>query len=798
MQPIVNHIGERMRRFSKMILCLSAVLLAAGCPKGKTDYAQGRKAEHLQDYDAAYDYYQKALKNDPENATYLIKFNQARFEASSLHVKNGVKLRERGQLEAAASEFQRAVAIDPSSPIAEQELRKTVNAIEEKNRANNAATEPPKEDTSNEPPLASMPPELKPLSRASINLKMTNDAKIVFDTIGKLAGLTVIYDPDFPARRITVELNNVTLEQALEIVSLESKAFVKPVTENIIFVIPDQPAKRRDYEENVVRTFYLANTVQAQDLTEIVTGLRQLLDLKRIFQINGQNAIVIRDSPDKLLVAAKMIDDVDKAKPEVVVQVQVVEARVDKARKLGIAPGTTASIAVVPPGTTTTNNSNNNNGTGTNNNNNNVTLQNLRHLTGADYIVTLPSFTANALVTDSTTKIIQNPEVRSVDGQPAKLRIGDKVPIATGSFQAGVGVGGAAGTGFVNPLVNTQFQYQDVGVNIDMTPRIHPNHEVSMKLSVEVSSVTGQQPIGGITQPIISQRKLEHEIRLKEGEANVLGGLITRTDTKSLNGWPGLSRIPLLRYFVSENDRSSEDDEILIILTPHIVRMPEWTRANLRPLYTGSESQVQVRREAEVRSPNSEPRASTQQGSGNAAQQAAGATAVPASQGPTPTVPTALGAATTVAGTANAAQIRFEPRSLSLKVGQSQTVGVVVENVKDLFSIPFLLQYNPAVISVEEVQHGGFLSGGTQEIAIVCSGCRSPNRSDKDHGQAIISATRQPNTAGVSGTGTIMGIVVKAVGPGTSNLSIVQVNAKDSQQKPIPLVTGEATLQVQP
>jgi general secretion pathway protein D len=772
-----------MRRFSKMILCLSAVLLAAGCPKGQTAYTQGRKAEHLQDYDAAYDYYQKALKNDPENATYLIKFNQARFEASSLHVKNGVKLRERGQLEAAAAEFQRAVAIDPSSPIAEQELRKTVNAIEEKNRANNAATEPPREE-SNEPPLASMPPELKPLSHAAINLKMTNDAKIVFDTIGKLAGLTVIYDPDFPARRISVELNNVTLEQALEIVSLESKAFVKAVTENIIFVIPDQPAKRRDYEENVVRTFYLSNTVQAQDLTEIVTGLRQLLDLKRIFQINGQNAIVIRDSPDKLLVAAKMIEDVDKAKPEVVIQVQVVEARVDKARSLGINPGTSASIAVVPPGTTTTTTTT----TGTTNNNNSITIQNLKHLTGADYVVTLPSFTATALLNDSTTKIIQNPEVRSVDGQPAKLRIGDKVPIATGSFQAGVGVGGTAGTGFVNPLVNTQFQYQDVGVNIDVTPRIHPNHEVSMKLSVEVSSVTGQQPIGGITQPIISQRKIEHEIRLKEGETNVLGGLITRTDTKQLQGWPGFARLPLLRYFFSEDTHNTEDDEILILLTPHIVRMPEWTRSNLRPLYTGSESQVQVRREAEVRSPNSEPRASTQPGSGNAAQQVPGAAAVPPSPGAPSTVPDG----------ANAAQIRFEPRSLSLKVGQTQTIGVVVENVKDLFSIPFLLQYNPAVISVEEVQHGGFLSGGTQEIAIVCSGCRSPNRSDKDHGQAIISATRQPNTAGVSGTGTIMGIVVKAIGPGASNLSIVQVNAKDSQQKPIPLVTGEATLQVQP
>jgi general secretion pathway protein D len=763
-----------MRRFSKLIVCLGAGLMAAGCPKGKTDYSQGRKAEHLQDYDAAYDYYQKALKNDPENAIYLIKFNQARFEASTQHVKNGVKLHERGQLEAAATEFQRAVAIDPSSPIAEQELRKMAGLIEERNRANNAATEPPKEDHSGELPLASMPPELKPLPRTSISLTMENDAKIVYETIAKLAGITVIFDPDFPARRIPAKLNNVTLAQALDIVSLESKAFWKPVTENIIFVIPDQPAKRRDYEENIVRTFYLSNTVQPQDLTEVVTGLRSLLDLKRITQLNSQNAVVIRDSPDKLEVAQKIIEDIDKAKPEVVIQVQVVEARVDKARNLGIAPGQTAGIAVVPPGTTTTTNSS---GSGTTTNNAVLTLKNLAHLNGSDYAVTLPSFTVNALLNDSTTRIIQNPEVRSLDGQQAKLRIGDRVPIATGSFQAGVGVGGTAGTGFVNPLVNTQFQYQDVGVNLDITPRIHPNHDVSLKLSVEVSSVTGQQPIGGITQPIISQRKLDQEIRLKDGEANVLGGLITRSDTKSINGWPGLAHLPLLRYFFSEDMHSSEDDEILIILTPHIVRLPEWTRANLRPLYTGSESEVKVRREAEVRSPIT----STQQAAANSAQQVPTAAAIPPAQA----------AAPTASGSTNAAQIRFEPRSLSVKVGQKQTVGIVVENVNDLFSIPFLLQYNPAVISVEEVQHGGFLSGGTQEIAIV-------QRVDKERGQAIVSATRQPNTAGVSGTGTIIGIVVKAIAPGSSNLSIVQVNAKDSQQKPIPLVTGEATLQVQP
>jgi general secretion pathway protein D len=292
-----------------------------------------------------------------------------------------------------------------------------------------------------------------------------------------------------------------------------------------------------------------------------------------------------------------------------------------------------------------------------------------------------------------------------------------------------------------------------------------------MKVSVEVSSVTGQQNIGGIQQPIISQRKIDHDIRLKEGEASILGGLIQKTDAKSLSGWPGLAKVPFLRYFFSEDTKNYEDDEILIILTPHIVRLPDWSRANLKPMYSGSESNVQVRRESDIRAPANEPPKPDQ--------------SAPAAAPPAPDTNAAA------QPQAQAAQVRFEPRTLSLKAGQTATIGVVVDNVNDLFSIPFLLQFNPAVVSVEEVQHGGFLQGGNQEIAIVTN-------VDKVRGQAIISATRQPNTPGVSGTGTIMGIVVKGIAPGSSNLSIVQVNAKDSQQRPIQLVTSEATLQVQP
>jgi general secretion pathway protein D len=320
--------------------------------------------------------------------------------------------------------------------------------------------------------------------------------------------------------------------------------------------------------------------------------------------------------------------------------------------------------------------------------------------------------------------------------------------------------------------VNTQFTYLDVGVNIDLTPRVHPNRDVSLKLKVEVSSHTGDSVIGGITQPIISQRVIEHDIRLKEGEVSILGGLVQRTDSKALEGWPGLARLPLLRYLFSHDRMNHQEDEVLIVLTPRIVRIPEWTKANLRPMYSGSETNVQVKRESEVRAPAQQVQANQNMGA------------------PTPAPGTTAPGAGTVQGTA-AAKIHFDPQSLSLKAGQTATIGVVVENVNDLFSIPLLLQYNPAVISVEEVQHGGFLSGGTQEIAIV-------QQVFKEKGQAIISATRQPNTPGVSGSGTLIGIVVKALAPGSSNLSIVQVNAKDSQQRLIPLVTSEATLQVQP
>ncbi|HEV2489076.1 MAG TPA: cohesin domain-containing protein [Candidatus Acidoferrales bacterium] len=752
-----------MRRTLIVSFVAVATMSLAGCPKGNLDYKTGQKAELAGDLDTALVSYDKALKSDPLNAEFKLHAMRARFNDGQFHVEQGEKALKAGQLELALSEFQKAEAIDPSSAIAGQEAQKTLELIGKAK----AAEEPkpsgvaPPEDTG----LMTAPPELKPLSRTPINFNSTNDARFIFDAIGQLAGISMIYDPDFAAvapKRITVQLQNVTLEQALDAVCLESKAFWKPVTGNIILIAPDNVQKRRELEDEEIQTFYLYNDVTQQELTEVTNLVRTVLDIQRIQQVNSQNAIVIRSTPDKLMLADKIIRDVDKAKPEVVIQVDVLQASVDRLHDLGILPGQSATLQFTPRASVQpSGGSSSSSSSSTTNTPPQITLNNLHHLSSADYSVTLPGAALKAIETDTTTKIIQNPVVRVTDGATAKLHIGDKVPTASGSFQAGVGLG----TSGVSPLVNTQFQYIEVGVKLEITPRVHPDGEISMKVSVDVSSVTSTVNIGGIDQPVIGEHSSDADIRLKDGESSILSGLIDQETTKVLNGWPGVAHIPFLKYFFSDNHRESTDSEVLIALTPHVVRMPNITADDLRTIAAGSDQNVRVYRTDENTAPPPPPVAQTQTASASAAGDAA---AAPAS-GPS---------------------LQFQPDTIAMKPGDTMTIGLNVNDAHDLFSIPLLLQYNPAVIQVTDIRNGGFLSGGTEDIAVV-------HQENQEQGQAIVSATRQPNTPGINGSGTLLGIVIKAIAPGTSQLQIVQVNARDSQQKPLPMSAGSATIRVQ-
>ncbi|HKW87283.1 MAG TPA: cohesin domain-containing protein [Candidatus Acidoferrales bacterium] len=751
-----------MRRILVVSYLTFATLFLAGCPKGNSDFKAAQKAELAGDLDTALVSYDKALKSDPANAEFKLRAMRARFNDGQHHVELGQKALKDGRLELALSEFQKAEAIDPSSAVAEQEAQKALALIGK----TKAAEEPKPEGVAPEDSdLMSAPPELKPLSREPINLNTTNTANFIFDAIGKLAGISVIYNPDFAAnasRRVTVQLSNVTLEQALDAVALQTKSFWKPVTNNIILVAPDDPQHRRDLEDEEVQTFYLHNDLTQQELTEVTNLVRTVLDIQRIQQVNAQNAIVIRASPDKLALAGKIIRDVDKAKPEVVIQVDVLQASVDRLHDLGILPGQSAVLQFTPGSALQPSSSSSSSSSSTSNQ---VTLGNIRNLSANDWSATLPGAALTAVMTDTTTKVIQNPVIRVTDGATAKLHIGDRVPYAQGSFQTGgVGVGGA---GVVSPLVNTQFQFIDVGVKMELTPRVHPDGDISMKVDIDVSSVTRTVNIGGVEQPVIGEKTSTADIRLKNGESSILGGLIDQETTKILNGWPGVAHIPFLKYFFSDNHTESTDTEVLIALTPHVVRMPSITADDLRTLAAGTDTNVRVFEKDENTAPPPPP--TLPQTQNTAAGENAAAGNAPAT---------------------TAVSLQFQPGTISLKQGDTMTIGLTVNNAHDLFSIPLLLQYNPAVIQVTDIRNGGFLSGGTEDIAIV-------HQENQQQGQAVISATRQPNTPGISGSGTLLGIVIKAIAPGTSQLQVVQVNARDSQQRPISMSAGSANIRVQ-
>ncbi|HYV76052.1 MAG TPA: type II and III secretion system protein, partial [Candidatus Binatia bacterium] len=509
-----------MKRLTRVLalLLLFGTLPAVASDKAKQLYKQGLDAEIRGNYEAAYNFYHQAYELKPTDIAYRASYERVRFFAAASHVHKGQLLEKDGKLQEALTEFEQAIAIDPSSFIAQQEANKVRHALQQAQQPNPPPGEAAKSTLHKRMEEAGGPVELAPIANTPITLKLSADSKTIYETIGKLAGINVLFDPDYTSRNVRVELNGVTLDEALEITALESKTFWRPVTPNTIFVAADTPAKRKELEQSVIRTFYLANLSQPNELQDLVNILRTLLDTQRLQQFPSQQAIVVRGTPDQIALAEKLIDDLDKSRPEVVVDVVIMQVQRNKLRDLGITPPTNVSVAVIDNTINQTSTSGSNVGTG----NGSVTtttgsqpgvinLNSLAHLNATNFQVTIPPATATFLYNDSNTKILQQPQIRALDGQKASLKIGQRIPVATGSFQPGIG-----GVG-INPLVNTQFNYIDVGVNIDVTPHVHGTDQVTLKLAMDISAVDSFQNIGGIQQPVIGQRKIEHEIRMREG-----------------------------------------------------------------------------------------------------------------------------------------------------------------------------------------------------------------------------------------------------------------------------------------
>src|SRR5438067_6175670 len=679
----------RLIRPAAIILLVVAISLSAAASANSL-FKKGKDAEARQNYEQAYEYYKQAYDLKPKDLAYRAAYERLRFYAGASHVKRGQLLRDSGKLDEALAEFQKAVEVDPSSPIAQQEIRRTQQMIDAAKAPGPKAAAPAPSGLQQRVQEAQGPVELAAISNIPITLKLTEDTKVIYETVGKLAGINVLFDPDYTWLRVKIELNGVTLQEALEIIALESKTFWRPVTPNTIFVASDNPAKRKEVEQSVIKTFYLANLSQPTELQDVVNALRQILEISRIQPLPSQGALVVRGTPDQIALAEKLVGDLDKARSEVIVDVAVMQVSRDKARTLGINPPTSATVALqnnintttpttTGGTTTTTGNTGSTSGSA-----NQINLNRLGNLNATDFTVTINPATATALFNDSTTKIIQNPQIRAVDGQKASLKIGDRVPVATGSFQSGIGGFG------INPLVNSQFHYLDVGVNIDITPRVHAAREVTLKISMDISNVTGQSNIGGISQPIIGQRKIEHEIRLKEGEVNLLGGMLEDSTTKSLSGIPGLSQIPILRYLFGQTNTEHRENEIVFALIPHIVRSQDLSELNQRALQVGTASAIELRR---VSRPAP--------GDGGAPTQPT-PTPPPAQSAPPPaqTPPPSQGSA------GGAASFMFDPANVTQPAGSTFAVNVLLTGAQNGYSVPLQVSYDPKVLQVVNVSNG--------------------------------------------------------------------------------------------
>ena len=825
---------RRLKRVGVVVLLAILTTLSAAAKKdnAKALFLKGQDAEARQNVEAAYNYYKQAFDLKPKEISYRMAYRRTMFLAAASHVHRGQALREQGNLQDALAEFHAAKMIDSADAAIDQEIRRTEAAIERQARAPGQPPPTP----SNLSPLAAQasgPVELAPISNLPITLKLSEDAKVIYETIGKLAGINVLFDPDYTSRRIRIELNNVTLYQALQIVALESKTFWRPVTPNTLFVAADTKNKRTELEQQVIRTFYLSNWSTPTDIQDATNTLRTLLELPRVQQLQSSGAIVVRGTPDQIALAEKILNDIDKAKPEVVIEVAIMNVSRDKLRQLGIQQpfSTSANPTITLQSTSAATTSTTSTTTTGTTSNNGLTLNDLANLNARNFAVSIPSMSVQFLLNDSRTKVIQQPQIRAVDGQKATLKIGQRVPVATGSFSSGLSTAAA-----ISPLVNTQFNYIDVGVNVDMTPHIHANHEVSMKILFEISSVVSYSNIGGINQPVIGQDRIEHEIRLREGEVNLIGGLMEDSYTSSSSGLPWLSQIPGFKYLFGTVQTERVENEILFVITPHIVRSLEVTEFNTRAVSMGTANAIQIQRE---QSPAETPASNPRQPAPGAAQPApqggstpqgalappvGGATALPvlkrpangASQPQAASAPSASPATSSSASASPAQEARaasppggavapavqqmgqmgvgplisFEPASVSQKVGSTFAINIMLNGAQNVSAVPVQVTYDSKMLQLVNVSNGDLLSKDGQAVALV-------HREDTRAGSIQMTASRPPSTPGISGNGSVFALTFLALKPGQATLSVNRAQLRDAAQQAQNATGSQAIISIQ-
>ncbi|HYR28264.1 MAG TPA: secretin N-terminal domain-containing protein, partial [Thermoanaerobaculia bacterium] len=602
-----------MNRLTRLAALLLITSLTISCTSYNA-YKAAQTAERDKNWDVAVIEYEKALEVDPGNRQYKVALDRARREASRAHFTKGKSLfasaaAARGAdqfrlVQMAMTELQLTVKLDPTNQWAAVELSKAVQLANDIQRAANeqiSIDDVKKRAQANI--SKAQPPQLNPASDAPISLTFSRDTNVkdIYRALGNAFGINVLFDQAVKDDRITIELRDVTAQQALERVMQAANHFYKVLDEKTIIVVPDNPQARRDYEDLVIRTFYLSNG-DAEQVTNVV---RTMIEARNVFPLKALNAITIRDTADKVRIAEKIIEANDKAKAEVVVQVELVQLDVSRIRELGFAltGGSSMAVNVTRPVTDST-------GAvtgserflgGTIDDINNVlgTLDRARGnlvvgIPGAAGTTAIPTASYSLLKTLGDSELLANPELRISEGEKATLHIGQRIPVPV-TTMAGYNTGTqpTGGQQLVTPY--TSFQYQDVGIKVGMEPRVHHNREVTLKLTVEVSNQGDKVTFAGQEQPTFATRTIESTIRLKDGETNFLAGLIQTNEINSTVKTPGLGDLPFIGRLFTKTGKEHRRTDLVLTMTPHIIRIPDITEEDLAPMWVGTGNNLTFR-----------------------------------------------------------------------------------------------------------------------------------------------------------------------------------------------------------
>jgi general secretion pathway protein D len=549
-------------------------LAVAGCATSAA-FRAGERAERREEFDRAVLEYSKAVQETPDNLDYKRALERAKLRASQEHAFAARRLAARALYKEALDELRLALDLNPESAA-------LVNETRELERRRHAAaggeTMQQVKDRVREGALPGL--VLGPGADEPLGLSFRNASlREAYQALGRVAGVNFIFDPEFRDQTITIDLRDVPFEQALTALGSVGRTFYRVADSRIVNVIPDTPAKRRDYEQQVVKTFFLSNA----DLKETIDLLRVVLGARRVAPLPGANALTINDTPDKVAAAERIIEVVDKQRSEVVVEVEILEVNRSRLKDYGIEitsalPGVEGVVGAIFPKPTVTE-------TTTDANGNVITKE--RALTLADnpysksqlVITGLPGVIYRLLKTDTSTRLLANPQLRTSDGETAQARFGDQVPVPVTTFAP-------IATGGISQQPITSFEYKNVGVNIDITPRVHHDNDVTLALKLEVSAV------GPLFQnlPTFNNRTVTSVIRLRDGETNILAGLISDTERTTVTTIPGLGSIPILGRIFSRNRIEGQETDIVMTLTPHIVRKTAFTEEDLRSFSLGGET----------------------------------------------------------------------------------------------------------------------------------------------------------------------------------------------------------------